>query len=105
MVRKPFLSINKKPTHMSGLFISFRRNNRIIIDMKLAPSIITSYRASSDFDNLRKPINQYSKYGDLIATFDSLKSASMATGIQESSISYCCRGRYKSAGGFKWSFN
>ena len=61
-------------------------------------------RKSDDFDNLRKPINQYSKDGDLIATFDSLKSASMATGIHKSSISFCCSGRYKSAGGFIWHY-
>ena len=61
-------------------------------------------RKSSDFDNLRKPVSQYSKDGDLIATFDSLKSASIATGILKSSISFCCLGRYKSAGGFIWRY-
>lgn len=55
------------------------------------------------------PIAQYTKDGKHIATFKSMKDASAATGINESSICLCCKGRHgtsrrKSAGGYVWKY-
>ena len=54
---------------------------------------------------IRKPILQYSKSGEFIAEFKSIKIASDITGVHKGNISSCAcndprRGRY--AGGFLW---
>lgn len=55
------------------------------------------------------PVAQYTKEGKHIATYQSLKDASTATGINLSSICLCCKGRQgkskrKSAGGYVWQY-
>lgn len=52
----------------------------------------------------RAPINQYSKSGEYIATYQTIKEASQKTGIGETSIGNNIRGWSKSAGGFCWKF-
>lgn len=41
---------------------------------------------------------------ELIAEYDTIASASAATGINACSISMCCRNNYKSAGGYNWEY-
>ena len=55
------------------------------------------------------PVAQYTKDGRHIATYQSLKDASEATGINISTICCCCKGyqgnsRRKTAGGFIWKY-
>lgn len=52
----------------------------------------------------RKPINQYTYDGKLIATYLSGKHAEIVTGINSRKISDCCYGRRKSSGGYRWAF-
>jgi hypothetical protein len=49
-------------------------------------------------------INQYSKEGSFLKTFNSLKEAASQLGIPSSSICCCCRGIMKYAGGFSWDY-
>ena len=42
--------------------------------------------------------------GELLAIFPSTHEAERATGINQSHISKCCRGKLKSAGGYVWCF-
>lgn len=54
---------------------------------------------------IRKPVIQYSKSGEFIAEFESIKIASEATGVHKGNIASCAcknpkRGKY--AGGFLW---
>ena len=44
------------------------------------------------------------KTGELLATFPSTGEAARVTGINQSCISKCCRGKIKSAGGYKWRY-
>ena len=57
-------------------------------------------------NNLRKPrgnpIAQYSKDGELIATFISSLEAERLTGVTHMNISQCLHNRTQSAGGFVW---
>ena len=41
---------------------------------------------------------------ELLATFPSITEAERVTGITCQSISKCCLGKYKSAGGYKWRY-
>ena len=43
--------------------------------------------------------------GELLATFPSTHEAERVTGIYHGSISKCCNGKYKSAGGFVWRYS
>lgn len=49
-----------------------------------------------------KKIKQISKNGQLIKIWDSPLTASIELGIDISSICKCCKGKYKTAGGFIW---
>ena len=42
--------------------------------------------------------------GELLATFPSTREAERVTGINNSSISQCCNGKLKSAGGYVWRY-
>ena len=48
-------------------------------------------------------VHQYTLDGEHIASYKSSYVAAKATGIDQSSITKCCRGVAKTAGGFKWS--
>lgn len=52
----------------------------------------------------RRIVQQYSKNGNLIATYKSIQEASKTTKINSSSISKCCNNKVKSAGKFIWKF-
>ena len=51
-----------------------------------------------------KPIIQYTKEGVELGIYSGTREAERQTGIPHSNISYCCKGRYKSAGGFIWKY-
>ena len=50
------------------------------------------------------PVSQYAKTGEFVKTFNSIKEASICSGLFHSSISQCCSGKIKSSGGFIWKF-
>lgn len=50
------------------------------------------------------PVAQYSKEGDFIQLFESLKEAAQKTGADRISIGQCCRAEIKSANGFMWRY-
>ena len=49
-------------------------------------------------------VAQYDLNDNLIAVFDSQREASERTGTCRSSITRCCTGQRKTAGGFKWKY-
>lgn len=53
-----------------------------------------------------KPVLQFTLKGEFIAEFAGQTEASRITGVDQTSISDCCRGSrgYKTAGGFIWRF-
>ena len=54
---------------------------------------------------MSKPVVGINKVSGLILEFPSAKEASRVTGVNQSSISACCKGkRYKSAGGYIWKY-
>lgn len=48
----------------------------------------------------RKPVAQYNKNGELVGLYTSAKQASELLNIQKDCITQCCKGKYKSAGGY-----
>tara|TARA_R110000796_G_scaffold69117_5_gene157893 strand:+ start:7262 stop:7906 length:645 start_codon:yes stop_codon:yes gene_type:complete len=51
-----------------------------------------------------KPLLQYDKNNVFIKEWASATDASKATGINNGNISQCCRGIYKTSGGYIWKF-
>ena len=51
-----------------------------------------------------KQILQYSKSGDFIREWKSASEVERVLGINRGNITQCCRGRYKSIGGFIWKY-
>ena len=52
----------------------------------------------------KKKVCQKDIDDNILNTYESLSSASRATGVNLGSISLCCNGRAKTAGGFIWEF-
>ena len=52
-----------------------------------------------------KPVNQYTKEGILVKVWNSMKEACIELNIQSSSLTRCCQGKRKTAGGYKWEYN
>lgn len=58
-----------------------------------------------DTDNSKKPKEVVQiKEGEIINEFESVSDAARKTNITRTSITYCCKGKLKSAGGFIWKF-
>jgi len=51
-----------------------------------------------------KKVVQRNLNGEIIKQFNSVKSASDATGISRPNISNCCLGKRKTTGGYKWEY-
>lgn len=65
-------------------------------------SNIIEYTSWSSWKN--KKVYQLDKSGNVIQLFDSIAIAEQMTGTDHSSISKCCNGKMKSAGGFLWRY-
>lgn len=51
-----------------------------------------------------KQVEQYSKTGEYIRTYETVSDAAQAMGCCVAAISNCCLGRTKTSQGFRWSF-
>jgi group I intron endonuclease len=54
--------------------------------------------------NSQKPVIQFTKEMNMIKEYPSIQIASKSTGVRHDSISQCCLGKNKTAGGFIWIF-
>ena len=48
------------------------------------------------------PVEKLDLDGNVLDTYDGIREAERYTGIPHSNISNCCKGIYKTAGGYKW---
>jgi hypothetical protein len=51
-----------------------------------------------------KAVKQINKDGKVMRIYISAREAARQTGLNQSNISKCCRGKYKSVGGYIWSY-
>lgn len=49
-------------------------------------------------------VRQLSKSGELVRVWNSMAEASNELGIFKSQICYCCKGKQKTAGGYRWEY-
>ena len=52
----------------------------------------------------KKNVIQLDDFGNIIAEYESIKQAEKETGINNSKITMCCKGKRKHAGGFCWRY-
>jgi group I intron endonuclease len=52
----------------------------------------------------KRSVQQFTKDGEYITTFMSIKEAAEFVGVSTSCISECCNGKQKTAAGYKWSY-
>jgi hypothetical protein len=52
----------------------------------------------------RKPIVQLSLDNKEIRVYDSISIAARITGVTNTTISTCAKGKYRTAGGYKWKY-
>jgi hypothetical protein len=62
------------------------------------------WNKTGDRHHRSKKIDQYTKDGIFIKTWSGLREASRELNIPQSSISYACSGKLKTAGKFKWKY-
>lgn len=65
---------------------------------------IHAYKTGLERPKFQRKIKQYSLEGEYIAEFNYIREAKRYLNIDGSSISACCRGKRKSAGGFIWKY-
>ncbi len=63
-----------------------------------------SYLKQENKKSRGKAVNQYTKEGIFLKTFDSVSDAAKEFGCCVAAISNCCLGRTKTSQGFRWSF-
>lgn len=57
---------------------------------------------SKGHDKEKIPVTQYSLDGTYIASYESIMAAERATGVRNSGIAFCIKGKYKQSGGYLW---
>ena len=57
------------------------------------------------YANKSKRVNKYDLNNNFIETYYSITEASEKNNLKQSTISNVCRGRIKTAGGFKWKYD
>lgn len=72
--------------------------------MKISECLKGITRSEETRAKISIPVLQYDKQGNFIAEYYGAKEAERQTGIDFSNITKCCRGKYKSAGGYIWKY-
>ena len=79
-------------------------------NMRLVTWCVNKKKSYKDMKNgvnnkQSRSVNQINKItGEIINNFHSQREASRQTGISQGNINSCCKGKSKSAGGFKWEY-
>lgn len=55
--------------------------------------------------NIPRKVKQIDLNNNVVAVFDKMQEASEKTGTNYGDIANCCRGRKKTANGFKWQYD
>ena len=85
--------------------LDFNRLNNCIENLLARPAAENITRLSEEgMKVLCKPVIQNDTEGHFVAYYPSIMEAERKTGIPNQSISECCRGKRKSAGGSRWVY-
>lgn len=107
--------INKKNNNSYNLYwcTSKENNNNPLTKEKQIGKVpwnkgVKKYLSNEHIECLRKksskPVNQFKKDGTFVKRWDSAKQAGNELNICPPNITNCCKGKAKTAGGFKWIY-
>ena len=88
----------------SGYFKRSEELKKKISDSMTGRVLTEEHRKKIRENNPSNPVIQFSKDGELIAEYPSTWEAERQTGCCQSNICKCCKGKYKSCGGFIWRY-
>lgn len=89
-----------KMPHVKKLRSEFFKKNNPMLDPIKKEKIIESIKASC-----AKPVLQFSKTGDFIKEYESIREAARVLETGKEGISRCCHGKLKTSAGFVWKFS
>lgn len=92
---------NKQNDNLSNLEWCTPRENTIHAINVLGVANRRNYKYGKEHYR-SKPVCAVNEFGEIIMQFDCMQDAYRQTGIRESGISSCVRGKQKTAGGFIW---
>ena len=75
---------------------------RILEDKELYAE--TCSRCKANGEKAAKPVVQLTLSGEIVAKFCNAHEAERETGIRNGNIGSCCRGKARTAGGYKWRY-
>lgn len=96
---KPLSIETRLKQSISNKGISRNKGNSYAKGHKLSPKSIQNIT-----EKRKKPIYQLDKQNNIIKEWPSIKEASQILNIQSSDINNCCRGKNKTAGGYKFKY-
>lgn len=82
----------------------FKKNYYLIPKDEFTEDLLISVINKKQKKHKGKKVNQYNKNGELIQIWEAIKHAGDFLNIDYKSIDFCCKGIYKQAGGFIWSY-
>jgi hypothetical protein len=82
----------------------FQKKYYLIPEDEFTNELLLSVISKKHKKHKGRKVNQYDKNGVLIKTWEAIKHASDLLSIDKKSIDFCCKGIYKQAGGFVWSY-
>lgn len=92
--------------HLSNHKELIAANQVLEVDVKTEVKVsdVTPKASSSNSNVHKRPVDRYSIDGQFLNRYDSETEASYATRVPLTTISKCCLGKQKTAGGFIWRF-
>lgn len=99
---------NKKNNCVNNLeFCTLKCNVQHAWNTGLCEAVRNNFKLhhSKNAHRSKKKVIQYNLNGDFIKKWQGMTDAGKQLNILVSSISDCCKGRYKTAGGYKWKYD
>ena len=99
--RKVALSLWKKGTHYGDIAKVLNTSSSRVQSLLIFCPFYQKHKGTSGY---KKQVIQMDKKGQVIKTWDSIREASIKTGVQGTGIVANCKGRNQGAGGFVWEY-
>lgn len=71
---------------------------------RMAKTLKSRKRSQETIEKMSIPIVQLTKTGDYIATYQGARHIGRDLGFHQSNITQCCKGKLKTANGYKWMY-
>lgn len=91
--------INNRVTNLEWCTLEYNQVYGSVVKRRVGTHVRKNIAAK-----FSKPVVCCTKDGERLREYKSIRRAEAETGVYHKDISRCCRGRNKTAGGFKWAY-